>query len=262
MKLSSVLPLIGRLFTPLAMVVFLAYEISSSQQVPGAWQTVVILGAVCTAMGVEVVGILSGHAVERFWRLGDSTRTAVSLLLLGVYTAAGTFILWGTIMVVVPLIAAVLYIVAALVEGVEERVQRDAESTAVRSQFDMEQEALDRQAERDRQAAEAKSKHEEEIARVQAEAQIALAKTQADAEAKRLRAESRKASAEIRKAAQVAAVDSQATAQKSAETQGNAQTAMPYECACGQVYEKPQSYSAHTRHCDVYQRVSANGHAK
>ncbi len=178
MKLSSVLPLIGRLFTPLAMVVFLAYEISSSQQVPASWQTAVILGAVCTAVGVEVVGILSGHAVERFWRLGDSTRTAVSLLLLGVYTAAGTFILWGTIMVVVPLIAAVLYIVAALVEGVEEHVQRNAESTAVRSQFDMEQEALDRQAKREAESERVRGETAIKLARIDVKRQPAATSRQ------------------------------------------------------------------------------------
>lgn len=170
MKLSSVLPLIGRLFTPLAMVVFLAYEISVSQQVPGGWQTAVIVGAVCTAVGVEVVGILSGHAVERFWRLGDGWRTAVSLLLLTVYTAAGTFILWGTIMVVVPLIAAVLYIVAALVEGVEEQVQADAQQAETRSAFEMEQEALDRQAKREAEADRLKSETAVKLARIEAKA--------------------------------------------------------------------------------------------
>ncbi len=173
MKLSSVLPLIGRLFTPLAMVVFLAYEISSSQQVPAGWQTAVIVGAVCTAVGVEVVGILSGHAVERFWRLGDSTRTAVSLLLLAVYTAAGTFILWGTIMVVVPLIAAVLYIVAALVEGVEEQVQAYSQQAETRSAFDLEQEALDRQAKRDAEAERLKSETTVKLARIDAKARPA-----------------------------------------------------------------------------------------
>ena len=53
----------------------------------------------------------------------------------------------------------------------------------------------------------------------------------------------------------------EAAAQKIAEPQPTAQPAMPYECSCGRLFDKAQSYSAHTRHCEVYKRVASNGYA-
>lgn len=40
------------------------------------------------------------------------------------------------------------------------------------------------------------------------------------------------------------------------------QAATAYECACGRVFDRPHSYSAHTRHCETHKRVAANGHVK
>lgn len=48
-----------------------------------------------------------------------------------------------------------------------------------------------------------------------------------------------------------------------ADDSQDSQTATLYECACGKVYEKPQSYSAHTRHCAAHAAtVAKNGHLK
>ena len=141
---GSVLPLIGRVATPAAMVVFLAYEISSSQQVSGWWQTAVVIGAIATAVGIEIVGILSGHALDGFWRVGDRPRSVVAFVLLIVYTAAGVFILrHNQSLVVIPIIAAVLYIVAALVDGLEAKASIEADKEAKRTAFNLAQEAKD-----------------------------------------------------------------------------------------------------------------------
>jgi hypothetical protein len=87
------------------------------------------------------------------------------------------------------------------------------------------QEAEEREWQRKMELADKRLKHEEKLARIQAKATIP-------------------------------------TPQKIAENADTAQPVALYECACGQVYEKPQSYSAHTRHCEIHQRVSANGVAK
>lgn len=145
------LSLIGRFFTPVAMVVFLAYEIVRSQNVTGMWYYAVLLGAVTTAVGFEVVGILSGHAVEGFSRTGNKSRLVVSLMLLAVYTLSGVFIFaWqkNYILVVIPIVSTIVYLVAALVEGLEEETMQASQETAVRTAFEMEQEAADREIER------------------------------------------------------------------------------------------------------------------
>ena len=84
---------VARIITPLAMVVFLAYEINQSMTVAGLWQAALLIGSIGTAIGIEIVGILAGHALEGFWQLGDKNRTRLSLVLLVVYTAVAVYIL-------------------------------------------------------------------------------------------------------------------------------------------------------------------------
>ncbi|MCB8988961.1 MAG: hypothetical protein H6661_14565 [Ardenticatenaceae bacterium] len=148
--IGSILPLIGRIFTPAAMVVFLTYEISRSQQVDGWWQTAVVIGAAATAVGVEVVGILSGHALEGFWRTGDKARATAAFVLLLIYTAAGVVILrHNPTLVPIPIVAAVVYLVAALVDGLEAAVSRQTDDEQARQTWEREQEAADRELARE-----------------------------------------------------------------------------------------------------------------
>ena len=166
---GSILPLIGRVATPAAMVVFLAHEISSSQAVTGGWQTAVILGAIATAVGIEIVGILSGHALEGFWRVGDTTRAAVAFLLLIVYTAAGIVILRNNpTLLPIPIIAAVLYIVAALVDGLETAVSRQSSHDTAQDAFEREQDAKDRELARQLKKEEQAAKTAVSLARIEA----------------------------------------------------------------------------------------------
>ena len=166
---GSVLPLIGRVATPAAMVVFLAHEISSSQAVNGGWQTAVIFGAIATAVGIEIVGILSGHALEGFWRVGDKGRAGVAFILLVVYTAAGIVILrHNPTLLPIPIIAAVLYIVAALVDGLESKSSVEAEKESKRTAFDLAQEAKDRELARQLKAKEQEAKTAVSLARIEA----------------------------------------------------------------------------------------------
>ena len=83
MGIMKHLPTIGRVFTPAAMLVFLTYEIVGSQEVSGGWVWAVTIGAALTAVGVEAVGIMAGHTLEGYWRMGDKLRTAVFFLAAG-----------------------------------------------------------------------------------------------------------------------------------------------------------------------------------
>jgi hypothetical protein len=148
--IGQLLPLIGRVFTPAAMVVFLTYEIHRSQPVTGWWQVAVIIGAAATAVGVEVVGILSGHALEVSWRVNDRARAVVALVLLAVYTVAGVWILrHNPTLMPIPVIAAVVYLVAALVDGLETAVARHTTQEREKSAWEREQEAADRELARE-----------------------------------------------------------------------------------------------------------------
>ena len=138
------LTLIGRIATPAAMVVFMTYEISRSMDVTGGWLTAIIIGAAATAVGVEVVGILSGHALEGFWRAADTPRSILALVLLLIYTIGAVYILRNNnVIMPVPVIAAVVYIVAALVESLEKQNEQQATAVTRREAFDLEQAAKD-----------------------------------------------------------------------------------------------------------------------
>lgn len=140
------LTLTGRIATPAAMVVFMTYEISRSMAVNGAWAVAVVIGAAATAIGVEIVGILSGHALEGFWRVDDKARALLAFALLMVYTVGAVYILrHNQTIAPVPIIAAVVYIVAALVESLEKQTAQTETAVSTREAFELEQERLDRE---------------------------------------------------------------------------------------------------------------------
>lgn len=137
---------IGRFFTPLAMVVFVAYEISTSMKVNHPiWQIFIVIGAIFTGIGFEAVGILSGHALEGFWKANDKKRTAVSFVLLATYTGSTVYLLHNNSTIwPVPIVAAVLYVVAALSESIEEGRDKERED----ERFELGEKAKDRELDR------------------------------------------------------------------------------------------------------------------
>lgn len=185
------------------------------------WLSITV-GAV-SAAGLELVGILSGHAAVKFWRLGDDVKAAICGLILVAYVILGISGLQGWLVkgVVMFLIAPLVYLLVALQEsaGAAENTQETVENRKLA------QEAEEREWRRKMELADKRLKHEEKLARIQAKATIPAT-------------------------------------QKIAENADTAQPATLYECACGQVYERPNSYSAHTRHCEVHKRVTANGKVK
>jgi hypothetical protein len=100
------------------MVVFLTYEITTSAAVAPGWQAAVLFGAACTAVGIEIVGILAGHSLEGYWRIGDTVRALLAFALLALYVMMTVYMLrHNPTLLPVPVIAAILYLVAALADG-------------------------------------------------------------------------------------------------------------------------------------------------
>lgn len=218
------LSFIGRVTTPAAMVVFMAYEISTSMNVSGWWSYFVLFGAILTAVGVEIVGILSGSTLEGFWRQGNLSRSVLSFVLLMIYTGAAIYILRNNnTLWPIPIVATVVYIVSALSESLVNQEQK--------------QEVVNKDS--------LSWKRKQETIKAEREHELKLEKERLATQVKIERAKS-----------------ANPTTQKTQVVAQFVQSTMPYECSCGRVFEKPQSYSAHTRHCETHKELSLNGHGK
>lgn len=159
---------IARLTTPAAMVVFLTYELSRSLSVTGLWYAALLLGSAATAVGIEIVGILAGHTLEGYWRLGDAWRSFLAFALLVAYTIAAVYVLRGTaVLTAVPIVAAIVYILAALADGLHAAEGRQEQETAAALDYDLEHRRAEDDHRRKMEAAEMRLRHEERLARIQ-----------------------------------------------------------------------------------------------
>jgi hypothetical protein len=139
----------GRIATPMAMVAILFYEITHSVNVEGWWFYVIMAGALGSAIGIEIVGILSGVTLERFWRIDDRPRTLLALVLLITYTIVAMYILrHNTILWPIPIIAAVVYLVSALAESAGEIIEQQVTSQADDAAWQRRQEEQEAEFER------------------------------------------------------------------------------------------------------------------
>jgi hypothetical protein len=162
---------IARITTPAAMVVFLSYELSRSLAVTGWWYAFLLIGSLATAIGVEIVGILAGHTLEGYWRLRDAWRSLLALALLLAYTIAAVHILrHNPTLAVVPIIAAIVYILAALADGLHTAETHQEQQAAATLEYDLQRQRAEDDHRRRMQAAELRLKHEAKLARIQARA--------------------------------------------------------------------------------------------
>lgn len=162
------LSMVARIATPAAMVVFLSYELSRSLAVSGGWYVALLIGSVATAVGIEIVGILAGHTLEGYWRLGDSGRGLLSFALLMVYTLAAVYVLRGnSVLAAVPVVAAIVYILAALSDGLTTAVKQVDEKAAVQQDYALENQRAEDEHRRRMETAQLKLRHEERLARIQ-----------------------------------------------------------------------------------------------
>jgi hypothetical protein len=106
-------------------------------------------GALGSAIGIEIVGILSGVTLERFWRIDDRPRAVLALFLLITYTIVAMYILrHNTILWPIPIIAAVVYLVSALAESAGEIIEQQVTSQADDAAWQRRQEEQEAEFER------------------------------------------------------------------------------------------------------------------
>lgn len=159
----------ARILTPFAMVVFLSYEMSQSLSVTGGWYALMLVGSFGTAVGIEIVGILAGHTLEGYWRLGDAWRGVLSFALLLVYTLAAVYVLRGNqVLTVVPVVAAIVYILAALSDGLTTAVKKVERAAVVELNHELRNKQADADHKRQMQMEQLRLRHEEKMATIQA----------------------------------------------------------------------------------------------
>jgi DNA-binding CsgD family transcriptional regulator len=154
------------------MVVFLTYEITTSAAVAPGWQAAVLFGAACTAVGIEIVGILAGHSLEGYWRIGDTVRALLAFALLALYVMMTVYMLrHNPTLLPVPVIAAILYLVAALADGLHTATDSATDEATHRRQVADEQRraAMELDAELRREAQ--RQRHEVALLKAQLQAQ-------------------------------------------------------------------------------------------
>lgn len=235
--------------TPLAPAAFFALAIATAflERLPATLPStaaipLAILVGLVAAAGLEAAGFMAFHSAIEAHHHGAGWRAAI---LPGLYLLIGITALWVVEDVTTATIGTALFLLAATVyasrmvmhdakhkaKAAAETEQRQAEEEAAQQAFELEQEAADREMAR-------------QVERIKAEAAAAakLARIQA-------------------KAAAHAANPAPQTAVAPAATP---QPAKFYECTCGRVFDKPQSYSAHRRSCKVQEEPGAtikqNGH--
>lgn len=250
---------IGRLLTPAAMIVFLSLEISGSfETADTVIRFFVVIGAVCTAVGVESVGIGAGHALERFTRREELGRAVVVFGILLGYTAVNMLILWGNEAIrLVPIVAAIMYILAALIEGEQETAVSEQAQQAEQQAFELEQQALDRKAERERLdkqiELDATAQLQVQIAQVQAEANIK--QTEAKAKASIANARAREAKVRFAQEQMELAQAQQTKAQEQAEAKERLHVCED----CGREFDTVQALNAHGRFCKGVAALNGQG---
>lgn len=141
------LSIAARVLTPLAMVTFLTIEITQSQNLPAPLIYVIAIAAFFTSVGLEAWGVMAGQNLERAWRMNRGKWSTALMLIL--YASVSVYLLrTNSTLVVLPIVAALVYVSAALSDSLETAVSQQDEQTAVQQAFDLEQLAADRATDR------------------------------------------------------------------------------------------------------------------
>lgn len=173
------LSLIAMIAVPLAPAFFFGYAVYTAVVSLPAPSWIAVPVGVMAALGLELVGILAGHVANTAWRLGDYGRAVLGALIMAVYVVIGVMELWGSIGAVMFLIAPLVYLLAALQEGLHTAVtQREAQTAVTRQQ---EQNERKEQHEHNRRMELEKLRlaHDEKLARIAAKTQTVI-RTEAD----------------------------------------------------------------------------------
>lgn len=118
----SILSLLAMVLVPLAPVFFFGHAVYLAVlQLPAPGWVATAVG-LAGAVGLELVGILAGHVTNAAWLQQDHGRAVIGAAILITYVAIGVAELWGTIGAIMFLIAPLVYLLAALQDGIKTAV--------------------------------------------------------------------------------------------------------------------------------------------
>lgn len=210
---------------------------------PAPWPVALAVGVLIggvSAVGLELVGILSGHNAIRFLARRESERAAVCAIILVAYVGLGIAGLESLLAkgVVMFLVAPLVYLLVGM--------QKTLESVEVQEQATA---ADDRQWQRRRETTQAQRQHETHLKQMELDAQLAAEKQRYEADRIVAKAQAKAISLEP------------ARSQHGAKEPAQSELAQQIECEdCNRSFGSVQALNAHGRFCPA--RQPANGRAK
>ena len=246
--------------TPLAPAAFFALAIATAffERLPEALPhtaaiTLAITVGLVAAGGLEAAGFMAFHSAIEAHHHGAGWRAAI---LPGLYLVIGITALWVVEEATTATIGTALFLLAATVYAAR-MVMHDAKhkskTAAEAAQRQVAEEARQKAQQQEEAQRDKEFKRQQMAADKEAERVRLQIKAEADAAAKLARIQAKAAAQRSQPASQTVAAPAQ-----------QPQPAKFYECSCGEVFDKPQSYSAHRRHCNVgdgaAEIVNQNGH--
>lgn len=112
-RFYNTLAVIAVILTPVAMMTTAGWNAYAATlaQTSVAWLAVV--AGIATATALECVGILAGELALWFHGRNDR-RWRTAALVLAIYVAAGVYVLWGTALIFLPILAGSVYVLVGL----------------------------------------------------------------------------------------------------------------------------------------------------
>ncbi len=272
-KVYNRLAVIAVFSVPIAPAVFLGLRLFAQGKAEsmemlgggsGSWVLLLLaLAAGITAVGLELVGIISGHVTAKLFQRQDR-RWVLSALALVVYTCLGFFALWGTVGAIAFLIAPLVYFVTAISTAADEQYQEQQTQAATAETQAARQRERQADFERQLQAEQAQFQRELALRQAEAEAELRLREAELKSQERLARATARAgAAAEPAPAAQSRAIAGRRPAPEPEE---------PLTCpACGYEAGNLNALKGHKRWCEAWKissqalepaRVAPNGNGR
>lgn len=153
---------------PIAPVFFFAWDVYQEVLTRANYWLLAAGVGLVSAIGLELVGVLAGHLAMEFWRTGNTQRAILSGGIMGVYVLIGVIQLWGTIGMVMFIIAPLVYVLVALRQVAEQEATEHArhEKRSIVIDYRAKEAQADRQ-------------HQLELERLRLANEVKLAKVQA-----------------------------------------------------------------------------------
>lgn len=105
---------------PISPVFFFAWDVYTEVLTKADYWILAAAVGIVSAIGLEAVGVLAGHLTMEFWRTGKLSRAYLSAGIMAAYVLIGVIQLWGSIGMVMFIIAPLVYVLVALRQVAEQ----------------------------------------------------------------------------------------------------------------------------------------------